>query len=225
MWALIKSGAHILFLSVLTLVLTQLHAQSDTTKPVVDTLRPGKDSVKNYIPSDSLPVVARPMSNMAKVDSIMKHHSPKKAALRSALIPGWGQVYNKRWWKVPIIYIALGISGSVFIYNLKNYKDLRVAYKGKYLATTGDSVLYWQIRPDLLPIDMNALRSYRDEFRRNIDFSVLAFVVLWGLNVVDATVDAHLRPFDVSPELTMQFKFGHSPMARTNGVSLIFALK
>ena len=209
--------------------------KTDTIRPVTDTLKPGRDSLKHFIPGDSIPIVAKPISHMARVDSIMKNHSPRKAALRSALIPGWGQIYNHRWWKVPIIYGALGISGSVFVYNLKNYKDLRLAYRGKYeaipktgpggIVIPGDSTRYRKIRADLLPIDMNALRSYRDEFRRNIDYSVLAFILLWGLNVVDATVDAHLRPFDVSPDLTMRFNFGHSQMAGTNGVSLILALK
>ena len=70
-----------------------------------------------------------------------------------------------------------------------------------------------------------ALRSYRDDFRRNIDYSALFFLALWGLNVVDATVDAHLKPFDVSPDLSLRFKIGPSDMARTTGVSLVLAFK
>lgn len=196
------------------------------------------DSVLTVHPVDSLPKVAKPLVHVDKVDSVLKHHSAKKAALYSAILPGLGQVYNKKYWKVPIVYGALGISGAVFAYNLTNYKDLRFAYKAKFLATqptkdpvtgtmTGppDSSLYSKIKPELLPIDLNSLRSYRDEFRRNIDYSALFFILLWGLNVVDATVDAHLKPFDVSPDLTLQLKIGTSEMARTNGVSLILAFK
>ena len=76
-----------------------------------------------------------------------------------------------------------------------------------------------------MPIDLNALRSYRDEFRRNIDYSALVFILMWGLNVVDATVDAHLKPFDVSKDLTLKFKIGPSQMARTTGLSLVLAFK
>jgi hypothetical protein len=72
---------------------------------------------------------------------------------------------------------------------------------------------------------MNALRTYRDEFRRNVDYSALFFIVLWGLNVVDAAVDAHLRTFDVTPDLGFKFKFGHSEMAGTTGLSLVLAFK
>lgn len=164
---------------------------------------------------------------MNKVDSVLKHHSPRTAALRSAILPGWGQIYNKKYWKLPIVYGALGISGAVFIYNLKNYRALRVAYRAKYNAGLNppDSSEWNKIRPDLLFIDVNALRSYRDEFRRNIDYSALAFIALWGLNVVDATVDAHLKPFDISPDLSLKFKFGPSQMAGTMGVSLVLAIK
>src|SRR5258706_10517003 len=53
----------------------------------------------------------------------VKVYSPRKAAIRSAIIPGLGQIYNKKYWKVPIVYGALGTSGAVFIYNFTNYKD------------------------------------------------------------------------------------------------------
>ena len=97
----------------------------------------------------------------------------------------------------------------------------------KYKTTLSppDSNDYRKIQPNLLPLDINALRSYRDEFRRNIDYSALAFLVLWGLNVVDATVDAHLKAFDVSPDLSFKLQFGHSEMAGTNGLSLVLAFR
>ena len=199
----------------------------DTARSAQDTLRIVTDSTKKMIPADSIPKVAGPLSNVDKTDSILKNHSPKKAAIRSAILPGLGQIYNKKYWKVPIIYGALGISGAVLAYNLTNYRALKVAYRAKYNATLSppDSSEWSKIRPDLVPIDMNALRSYRDEFRRNIDYSILAIMLLWGLNVVDATVDAHLKAFDVNPDLSLQFKFGPSQMAGTTGVSLVLAFK
>ena len=187
----------------------------------------GKDSVKKMIPVDSLSKVATPISDKNNVDSILKYHSPKKAAIRSAILPGLGQIYNKKYWKLPIVYGALGISGSVFVYNLKWYRRTRFAYKAKDEAMHNppDSTNYWKIHPTLINLDMNAIRSYRDEFRRNVDYSALFFIVLWGLNVVDATVDAHLKSFDVSPDLSFRVKFGQSQMAGTNGVSLVLAFK
>ena len=185
------------------------------------------DSLKNFHPVDSVIRNAPVVQNPAKVDSILRLHSPKKAAIRSAIFPGWGQAYNKKYWKIPIVYGALGTAAGIFIFNLKNYRDLRFAYAAKYKAAQNppDSTDYFNIKPYLLPIDAQSLRVYRDEFRRNIDYSVLAFILLWGLNVVDATVDAHLKTFDVSPDLSFYIQAGHSQLAGTTGLSFVLAFK
>ena len=156
-------------------------------------------------------------------------YSPKKAAIRSAIIPGWGQVYNKKYWKVPIVYGALGTTTAIFFYNLQTYQDTRLAYSIKYNmskpdATAADSARYDEIPDYLKPISEGSLRSYRDSYRRDLDYTVLFFLLFWGLNVVDAAVDAHLKSFDVSPDLSMKFKPGYSPMARTTGMSLVFTI-
>lgn len=184
---------------------------------------------------DSLIKVTPEVTNVtavvkAKKDTTVKKHSPRTAALRSAILPGLGQIYNKKYWKLPIVYGAIGISGGVFFYNLKNYKDTRFAYKVKYNmrqpnATAADSALFIKIRPNLQPLSEESLRFYRDQFRRDVDYSVLFFIILWGLNVVDATVDGHLKSFDVSPDLSLRIKPGHSEMAGTNGISLVLSLK
>jgi hypothetical protein len=188
-----------------------------------------KDSTLKPIPADSMIKKATMISDRAKADSVRRAFSPKKATIRSALIPGWGQVYNKKYWKVPIVYGALGVAGGIFLYNLKNYREIRFAYAAKYKASIGtthaDSADYFNIKPYLLPFNLNSLRSFRDEFRSNIDYSVLAFLLLWGLNVVDATVDAHLKLFDVSPDLSLRLKFGPSQMAGTTGFSLVLGFK
>ena len=84
-----------------------------------------------------------------------------------------------------------------------------------------DSALYSLIRQNLKPLDIESLKYYRNSFRRDIDYSALFFLLLWGLNVIDATVDAHLKSFDVSPDLSFRFKPGYSDMARTSGLSLV----
>ncbi|MBL0307275.1 MAG: hypothetical protein IPQ25_14960 [Chitinophagaceae bacterium] len=175
---------------------------------------------------DSTPVIKKTIASSNRYDSAMKAHSPKKAALRSAILPGWGQVYNKKYWKVPIVYGALGVCGGVFFYNMGNYKDTRFAYRVKYnMRVNGtDSALFSQIKPKLKPLDEESLRFYRNQFRRDIDYSALFFLLLWGLNVIDATVDAHLKSFDVSPELSLRIKPGYSDMARTNGLSLVMKI-
>jgi hypothetical protein len=184
------------------------------------------DSTKPRIRVDSLPRVDSPVvQNRNRVESVMRLHSPKKAAIRSAILPGLGQIYNKRYWKLPLVYGALGVTAGIFIYNLTNYNDFRFAYRARVEAAAGDSTLYRQLAPEFTRYDVNAIRTYRDEFRQNMDYSALFFILFWGLNVVDAAVDAHLKAFDVSPDLSLRFRFGPSKMAGTTGISLVLAFK
>jgi hypothetical protein len=175
--------------------------------------------------NDTVPaVVNKPAIN--KYDSAMKAHSPRVAAIRSALLPGLGQIYNKKYWKLPIVYGALGTCAGVFLYNLGNYKNTRFAYKVKYNMRVNrtDSALFSQIKPNLQPLSEESLRFYRNQFRRDIDYSALFFILLWGLNVVDASVDAHLKSFDVGPDLSLRFKPGYSELAGTNGLSIVLKI-
>jgi hypothetical protein len=184
---------------------------------------------------DSATISEKKIVQEKKIDSVTKKiYNPKKAAVLSAIFPGLGQIYNKKYWKLPIVYGAMGISAGIFFYNLSNYRDTRFAYAAKYKASLPpydpanprpgpyrDSTDYFKIKPDLLPLSQESLRFYRNQFRRDIDFSAIFFIVMWGLNVVDATVDAHLKAFDVSPDLSLRIKPGHSEMAGTNGISLV----
>lgn len=150
-------------------------------------------------------------------------YNPGKAALRSAIVPGFGQIYNRKYWKVPIVYGALGTTAGIFIYNLQWYKRTRYAYKA-VVDTTGAA---WpDIYPDLQFLvdrkDAQNLSYLRDQYRRDIDYSAVFFLIFWGLNVVDAAVDAHLKGFDVSPDLTLHVKPTLSQMAFTNGPALSF---
>lgn len=148
----------------------------------------------------------------------VKKFDPRIATRRSAIIPGWGQIYNKKYWKLPLIYGGLGITVSVFKYNVENYNLLRLAYMYKIDTISANDVL---IDPRFKNLSANALRSYRTAFRQNVDYTVLFFIAFWGLNVVDATVDSHLKAFDVNDNLSLQLKQGYSQMANTAGLSLI----
>ncbi|MEO6327954.1 MAG: DUF5683 domain-containing protein [Ginsengibacter sp.] len=153
-------------------------------------------------------------------DVTIKKHSPQKATFRSAVLPGWGQAYNKKYWKIPIVYGALGTTAAVFFYNLKTYKALKQAYI--YISDTihsNDQLIESQFR-NLSP---ESIRTYRNSFRQNVDYSVLFFLVFWGLNVVDATVDGHLKAFDVSNDITLKIKPGLN--INSAGISLVFSFK
>ncbi|HEV8082637.1 MAG TPA: DUF5683 domain-containing protein [Chitinophagaceae bacterium] len=151
-----------------------------------------------------------------------KKFNPKTATLRSAIIPGWGQAYNKKYWKIPIVYGALGTTAYIFLYNLKTYKLLRQAV---VLRSDKDTSNDNQIDPRFRRLSLESIRTNRNLFRQNIDYSVLFFLVFWALNVVDATVDAHLKAFDVSPDITIKIRPGFNYMTSSAGISLVFNFK
>ena len=204
------------FLTVTILLVTIIaHAQEKEKLAAVDSLT-----------TTTVSVDSSKDGNQKKV----RVYNPKKAALYSAILPGLGQIYNRKYWKLPIVYGALGISGGIFFYNLTNYKDTRFAYKAKYNAaqtgaTAADSAQLLLIKPNLQRYSAETLRYWRDQYRRDIDYSALFFIILWGLNVVDAAVDAHLKAFDVSPDLSLKIRPGHSSMAGTNGISLVLTMR
>jgi hypothetical protein len=158
-------------------------------------------------------------SPFARIDT-SKKYNPKIAIIRSAILPGWGQATNKKYWKIPIVYAALGITTGIFFHNVKQFREARDAYTNASDGDTSNDYLipqpYYTVkdRPDVI-------RTFRNQVRQNVDYSVLFFLVFWGLNVADAAVDAHLKTFDVSDNLTVWLKPGYSPMANTNGISLI----
>jgi hypothetical protein len=160
--------------------------------------------------------------NILALDTSAKKYNPKVATFRSAVIPGWGQAYNKKYWKIPLIYGALGTTAVVFVYNLKTYKKLKQAiiYRSDTIAAN-DAL----VDPDFINLSTESIRSYRNSFRQNVDYSVLFFVAFWALNVVDATVDAHLKAFDVSDNISFKVKPGYNPNTNTGGISLVFSFK
>lgn len=189
--------------------------------------------VRHSTYEDSLPA--------AKVDSLIKaQHSPRKAAIRSAIIPGWGQAYNKKYWKVPIVWGALGVTAVIFVNNLHTYQDARFAYSAKYKAGLPkydpinnptypgpyqDSTDYFKMKPEYVPVDPEAIRVYRNQYRQYVDYAAVFFVIFWGLNVVDAAVDAHLKAFDISPDLSLRIKPSYNPIVKAGGVSFVFNFK
>jgi hypothetical protein len=149
-----------------------------------------------------------------------KAYNPRIATYRSAILPGWGQYTNKKIWKIPVVYAALGTTTYIFFRNTKQYREARDAYANAIDGNTANDSLipqpYYTIKdqPD-------RIRTFRNQVRQNVDYTVLFFILFWGLNVVDATVDAHLKTFDVSDDLSLQIKPGYSQLAGTNGISLV----
>ena len=136
----------------------------------------------------------------------VKRHSVKKAALYSALVPGWGQVYNKKWWKVPIIYAGFGGLGVAIGINTKHWRTYSDAYRAR---VDGDPNTVDEFVDVYSEANLVTLKNY---YRRNMDLSIIFTSVLYALNIIDAAVDAHLFEYDISDDLTLylqpQLQFG-----------------
>ncbi len=183
-----------------------------------DSLKAVKDSViKKHISREEDSIIIR---------NKKRKHIPQIATRRSAILPGWGQIYNRSYWKLPLVYGALGITAYIFVDNLGTVKATNYAIR--YLTPTDSAgTSYDNIAPYLRPFvdaeDVNSLRNVRNQFRQYVDYSALVFILFWGLNVLDATVDAHLKHFDVSDELSLKIKPNIIPSSsQVVGVSLVF---
>jgi len=158
-----------------------------------------------------------------------KKHDPHKATMHSLILPGWGQAYNRSYWKIPVVYAALGITGYVFNYNRIQYNKAKYAYFYVVNRGTADSSKFSLAKitdPALRSFaeagDSYTLQTYRNESRKYVDYSVLYFFLFWALNVVDATVDGHLKDFDVSNDLSFRIKPAINALPNTLGVSVVF---
>lgn len=138
----------------------------------------------------------------ATVVKAQKPHSPKKATIMSACLPGLGQIYNRKWWKVPIVYAGLGGLGYL-VYN--NYSEYN-AYLHAYEFKTGDlpeGVTLNQHETDLANrYSDSQLQTYKESYRRDFEFYTILTIAWYGLNIVDACVDGHLYNYDISDDLS-----------------------
>ena len=229
-----------IFLLILCFVASAYTARAqDTTKqpePVQPLFNAPTNSVE--IKTDSTKVIPAPSKTLSKRDSVKLVHNPHIATLRSAIIPGWGQAYNREYWKIPIVYGALAIPVSLYIYNNNYYKRTKFAYKAVYaatLATPLDPTLLLRIDPkvmqkdqttgQLLPLNLATYQSYRNTFKRDKDYSLLWIFIVWGLNVADATVFGHLKDFDVSDDLSMHVQPTFIPETKSSGIGLVLNLR
>jgi len=121
--------------------------------------------------------------------------TPAKAAFYSAILPGLGQAYNKKYWKIPIVYGAIGISMYYYIDSNKSYHQYRDAYKRRLEGYTDDKFYY---------LDESRLISAQKFYQRNRDLSALFVVGFYVLNIIDANVDAALIQFNVNENLSVR---------------------
>lgn len=149
------------------------------------------------VTQDTLRVITPIYQDTTFIQAHAKRYNPTKASLYAAVLPGLGQVYNKKYWKLPLVYGGIG----GLLYGLNFYQDLYKGYKGElfYILETGE--------PESLQKNTEAqLRPRIDRARRERDFMIILLGGMYILQIIDAHVDAHLKEFDVNPDLQVKLR-------------------
>ncbi|MFY0631513.1 MAG: hypothetical protein JXR05_14105 [Flavobacteriaceae bacterium] len=133
-------------------------------------------------------------------NSIYNPLSPAKAAFYSAIFPGGGQIYNKKYWKAPIVWAAMGTSIYLYLDNNREYKRYRTAFKQREAGLQDEFTL--DNGSEL--ISRNGLISAQKTLRGNRDLSILSTVLIYVLQIVEASVNAHLLQFDTGDNLSVK---------------------
>ena len=168
---------------------------------------------------------------------------PKLATKRSAMVPGWGQIYIKQSWFVPVIYGGFATSGYFIVKWQKNYKNFRNAYfaineendrRTASAKETGTSAVLLDKYPVkykgvITDFSIPNLKSGTNYYRRNRDFTILLVPVVWAINILEVNVAAHLKSFDMSDDISMKLQptFQPEPFSGlpTLGGKVVFAFK
>ncbi len=198
---------NIFFLLVIIIFSLQLSAQ-EIEEEVSDTLSISRG--QDLAIGDTLTV---------STESTVRLHSPKRAAIYSAILPGLGQLYNRKWWKLPIVYGGFAFFGITAQQNQVLYKDFKAAYEHKVLDDGTDPVNEYEagLTPEQL---LYGKRSYR----RDRDYMIILSSLWYVLNIVDASVDANLFYWEVDDDLSLRLEpdfkyYSYSPLPAA-GLSL-----
>ncbi|EGV44270.1 hypothetical protein BZARG_687 [Bizionia argentinensis JUB59] len=143
--------------------------------------------------------------------------APARAAFYSAILPGLGQAYNKKYWKIPIVYAGIGAGLYFYLDNNKEYKRYRSAYKSRLAGFTNDE-FYGTISDD-------GLREAQKTLSRNRELSLLVTIGIYALNIIDANVDAHLLQYNVDDNLSLVPHYKINDFDKTGDLGLTINYK
>ncbi|KJD32375.1 hypothetical protein PK35_11950 [Tamlana nanhaiensis] len=173
------------------------------------------------------------LTNEVVIDSIIEIREPidalrpAKAAFFSAILPGLGQVYNKKYWKVPLVYAAIGTGLYFYIDNSKQYNRYRDAYKSRLAGFTTDE-FYYDSNGNFLEtprITTENLETAQDFYKKNKEISLLVTIGLYALNIIDANVDAHLMQYNVDENLSLAPHYEFNQIDATSNLGLTLNFK
>lgn len=139
---------------------------------------------------------------------------PNVAYMRSLVLPGWGQAYNRSYWKIPIIYAGLGGIGYWIYYNNTEYKKYQTAYY--YEVDDNSTTTKTQVDTRYAEVPTESLRTARNQFRTTRDQGIIIFAVAYSLQIIEAYVHAHLKYFDVSNNMAVHIQPTYIPSLAAN---------
>lgn len=183
----------LVFLFLFVGIITNNHAQVLKTNEMISK----KDSIENKI---------------AKKDSVKKPYKiiPRVSTIRSAMVPGWGQIYNRQYWKLPLVYGGFAVNIYYIITNQARYTYYKQQYIDNFKVASPPSsakiTLYGDVSGIQREVTPAQLNSYVNGFRRNRDGSYLILAVVWAANIVDANVTAHLKTFDLTDDISLKIQ-------------------
>lgn len=167
---------------------------------------------------DEVPLVIQDSTSRKAIDPL----APSKAAFYSAVLPGLGQAYNKKYWKIPIIYAALGTGIYFYVRNDKEYDRYRDAYKRRLAGFTDDEFFG---TGETAAISEDALIRAQRTFRRNREVAILVTIGLYALNIIDANVDAHLLQYNVDENLSLRPHYQYNERENSGDLGLTLNFK
>ena len=230
----------------------QVRSAADTIPPTVQ--RNGIRVGTSVLTPDNATVLDKPdtLRMTAKQEANIHKIIPKKATIRSLMLPGLGQAYNRQYYKIPFIYVGFGVMGYLFV----KYRGLakeagdgyrRLLYGDKivdtkyinlpstlYPASLTNPILTPSVKPEYVVISgfqvrtTATARNAYDTYRRYRDLNILLSAALWGINIVEANVAAHLKTFDLTDDISMRIEPNVLPVPGAGvvpGVRMAFTFK
>lgn len=204
-----------IFYSILFVLLTHWAFSQEKPKDSVIIISEGINSDKTNKTSDEV------VEDINKSNAPMqiKKYNPTKAGLYSAVLPGLGQYYNKKYWKIPIVWGAIGTGVGITLWNQKQYSK----YRGYFLdKLNGTSNQFLDEHPWM---DANSLGTIQDQYKRQRDYAIAITGLVYILNIIDAVVDAHLYEGRKDPDLAISPAVIYDEYGKQNakaGISLSY---
>ena len=180
------------------------------------------DSVQSNLAKNG--IVIKDSVSLKKTKKEFNPLAPSKAAFYSAILPGAGQIYNKRNWKAPIAWGLIGGSAYMYAWNNNQYQRFRTAFIRRQAGFTDDE---FNGEGTLPLFGDDDLESQQERFQSDRDLWLVATIALYALNIVDANVDAHLKQFNIDDDLSLDFEpyFDYNQVTNSPNYGMALTIK